>query len=321
MFVLHTKALYNLLRFNLEEDPSIPHEPWAVENLRALPLEEFFARLANYDIVLDRELFLRFAEDSDTPEDLVDLLLADSSDPESHDPLYLIVFELWRRLLPEKPSLSIFCDEFDHLIELYDRKELESDEPLQDALANLQEILDENADSGAQPQHIFLSVEEYCAHNIEDFLYDFISDLLDCGNAIYASELIDGFASYVPEPLWFEILRARFIASTDVSEANQLIAQVLKRDLDLPVLIEVLRFLAAAGDRALFVSTAKKAIPLLEMEEEFAELLAIVSDYYRLLDLDDLDEAVQRLMKKRKPLSEALDPSDPDLQTFVQMIQ
>ena len=87
MFVLHTKALYNLLRFNLEEDPSIPHEPWAVENLRALPLEEFFARLANYDIVLDRELFLRFAEDSDTPEDLVDLLLADSSDPESHDPL------------------------------------------------------------------------------------------------------------------------------------------------------------------------------------------------------------------------------------------
>jgi hypothetical protein len=318
--VLHTKALYNLLRFNLDEDPSIPHEPWAVENLRTLPIEELFFRLAEKGISLDRERFLHFGENCDTPEELTDLLLTDASDSALHDPVYLLVFELWRRLLPQKPSLSIFCDELDHLIELYDRAELESDEPLQDALANLQEIFDENADSGAPPREVFSSIEEYCAHDIEDFLYDFIADLFECGNTLYASELIEGFSPYVPEPLWFEILNARLLAISDIAAANRLVAQLLKKELDLPVLLEVLRFLATAGDRGLFVAAAKKAISRLETEEEFRELLTIVSDFYRLLDLDELEQAVQKFMKQRKSPSEALDPADPDLRAFAQMI-
>ena len=111
MFVLHTKALYNLIRFNVQEDGSIPHEPWAVEDLRPLPEETLFSRLGKLGIALDRARFVQFSEGCDTPEDLTDLLLDDAADEKMHDPIYLLLFELWRRFLPERPSLSIFCDE------------------------------------------------------------------------------------------------------------------------------------------------------------------------------------------------------------------
>lgn len=319
--MLQTKALYNLLRLNVQEDPSIPHERWAVEDLRKSSLEDLFSRLTSQGVFLEKELFLQFAEDSDTPEDLAEVLLADSSDPSLHDPLYLLIFEIWRRLIPQKTSLSIFCDELDRLIELYDQNGLGSDEPLQDALANLQEVFDENVDDGVDPKEIFSSIGKFCAHDIEDFLYDYISDVLDSGNPLYASELIDGFFPYIPDPVWFEILKARLVASTDVSEANLLIAQLLKKKLSLSPLLEILNFLATAGDKSLFVSAAKKAIPLLETEEEFQAMLVIVSDYYRLLDLDLLEESVQKIMKKRKSAPEILSPEDPDLHAFAQIIQ
>lgn len=125
--MLQTKALYNLLRLNAAEDPLIQAESWALEDLRALPLEELFARLNRRGVQLDRSRFLEFANKCDTPEDLTDLLLPDEED-KARDPFYLIVFELWRRLLPERPSLSIFCDELDYQIALYDQEQIESDE-------------------------------------------------------------------------------------------------------------------------------------------------------------------------------------------------
>ena len=319
--MLHTKALYNLLRFNLQEDPSIPHEPWAVEDLRPVPLEELFGRLKQNGLSLDRETFLPFAESADTPEELAEVLLADAVDPQIHDPLYLILFELWRRLLPEKPALSIFCDELDHRIALYDRNQLESDEQIQDALANLQEILDENADTGADPREIFASMEEDCAHDIESFLYDYISDLLDAGNRLYASELIEGFFPYVPEPIWFDLLSARLLFFTDIAEANARIAQILEQKPELSLLFALLQCLSNAGDHSLFVTAAKQAIPLLETEGEFQEMLSLVAHHYRLLDLESLEQAIQTLMQKRKDPSTLLAPEDPDLKAFAQIIQ
>lgn len=319
--MLHTKALYNLLRFNIRDDPTLPHEPWAVEDLRSLSIEELFARLAQKNVSLNRDKFISFAENSDTPEQLTEILLPDATDSKFNDSLYLILFELWRRLLPERPALSIFCDELDHRIELYDQNLLLSDEPIQDILANFQEILDENADAGIEPQHAFSSIEDYCAHDIESFLYDYISDLLDAENPLYASDLIDGFAPYVPEPIWFDILRIRLLSFTDIPEANRLAVKILKKNPDLSVLLEVLGFLSTAGDRTLFVAAVKQAIPLLETEEDFRELLALVSDYYRLLDLESLELAIQKLMQRRRPHSETLDQNDPDLKAFAQIIQ
>ena len=42
---LKGKALFNLLRISRQEDPSIRAEPWQVEDLRNLSIEELLSRL------------------------------------------------------------------------------------------------------------------------------------------------------------------------------------------------------------------------------------------------------------------------------------
>lgn len=318
---LHTKALYNLLRLNLIEDDSIQCEPWQIEDLRLVLTDELLQKFSELGVFLDKEQFIVYSDNCDTPEDLAEFLFADYKDPKIHDQLYLLVFELWRRLLPEKQSLSIFCDELDHLIFAYDRGELESDEPLQDGLANLEEILDENADIGAEPTDVFQSLCEYCAHDIESFLYDFISEQIDAHNELYASELLEGFYPYMTDLRWFDFLRARLLSYQDIAEANHVIAHLMNElgqhpDLDLQ--IEVLRFMVNTGDRNLFVQLVHQTLPLLKTEEDFLELLEIVADYYRRLDQEELEDSIQKIMERRghrEPLQE-LDFSDPDLIAF-----
>lgn len=306
--MLQTKALYNLLRLNAAEDSSVKADPWALEDFRALSLEELFSRLENYKVQLNKSAFHQFADSCDTPEELADLLLPDEVSEKKRDPFYLIIFELWRRLLPEKQSLSIFCDELDHRIALYDQGHLESDELIQDALANLLEVLDENADSGADPEDIFTAICDYCAHDLESFLYDYIADLLDSGNSLYASELIEGFSPYVTEPLWFDFLRVRLLAFTDIGDANLAMHRLLEGELELPLLLEMIRFLSANGEHELFSLAVKKALPLIASHEEWTDVMAMVADYYRRLDEDNMEQTIQRIIDKRK--AGPITPSD-----------
>lgn len=309
--MLQTKALYNLLRLNAANDPSVRAEPWALENLRVLPLKELFSRLKAMGAKLDKETFLEFAANCDTPEELTEILSPDEDSEQ--DAFYLIVFELWRRLVPEKQSLSIFCDELDSRISLYDQEEMENDEPIQDALANLLEVLEENSDTGSAPVEVFVAISNYCANDIESFLYDYITDLLDHGSSTYASELIEGFTPYMTEPLWFDFLRARLLAFSDVDEANLIIQRLLQAELEIALLFEILQFIASSGEKKLFLQGVKKVLPLLKTQDELLEILAIVAEYYRLLDEDALEEAVQRRIDRRKKRTGKLDSEDEDL--------
>lgn len=308
--MVQTKALYNLLRLNAAEDPSVRAEPWALEDLRKVSLEDLLGRLNKAKIALDKKTFLAFAEQCDTPEELVDLLLDEETDPQMQDALYLVLFELWRRFLPEKPSLSIFCDELDHQIFLYEQNLLESDEMIQDGLANLQEILDEYADVGTDPQEAFQLIAEYFAHDLESFLYDYITDLLDAGTTVYASELIDGFASSVQEPIWFTFLKARLLSFTDIHETNRLIHQILDQNDDLSLLLEVLHFLTQNGEQSLFARTVKKILPHLKEQEELLEVLEAMADYYSRLDQDRMERTVQGWIDQKKVASGQLQPTD-----------
>ena len=318
--MLQTKALYTLLRMQAAEDPSVKAEKWALENLREAKTEELFSRLRKHKIELDKTSFVQFAESWDTPEDLAELLLPEE-DEEAFDPLYLLLFELWRRLVPEKQSLSIFGDELDFLIGQYDREVLESDEPVQDALANLLEILDENADAGAPPQEVFSAIGDYCAHDLEAFLIDYISEILDSGNEAYAAELIEGFSPYVSDPNWFDFLRARLVSSKDIGEANEILRGLLEqKKTDPALLMETLQFLAGGGDHSLFISAVKKMLPLLQTQEELLDLMEIAADYFHRLDQDSVEAAIQKLLKKRKSAEGPINPSDPDVKTLQQLL-
>jgi hypothetical protein len=319
--MLQTKALYNLLRLNAAEDATVDAEPWALENLREIPEEELFARLKNKGIELDIHTFLQFTETTDTPEGLSEILLSDIAEEKEQDALYLIIFELWRRLLPERPSLSIFCDELDYQIALYDQNPKMSDEHIQDCLANLIEILDENVDTGVEPGEIFVSISNFCAHDLESFLYDYIADLLDNGSQLYASELLEGFSPYINDPIWFNFLRARLISFTDIGKANAMIHQMIEEDLPLDLLLEILSFLVEAGEHELFVATFKKILPLLKSEEELSEILEMGAEFFTRLDQDQHAEEIQNLLQQRQELSGPLHFPNQDLSAFEQILK
>lgn len=310
------RALYNSLRMNWIMEPASEVESWQVEDYRSMPTDELFERLEDKDIRLEKSSFIAFADTVDSPEDLAEALLAEAADDAKlYDQVYLVIFELWRRLFPEKPSLSIFCDELDYQIHLYDRGQLESLEPMEDALANLLVILDENTDQGADPHDAFDCISQYCANDIESFLHDFISEQIDNDNIPYATELLDGFKNYVHEPRWFEFLRARLISSTDPSEGMRIVKKLIsdkKAQPDLEFNFEVLAFLVTYGDRETFEFLVMKTAELLQVEEDFQTLLSICVDFYHRLDRDHIEKALQHILSTRSkhPPEKFLDPQD-----------
>lgn len=300
---LQTKALYNLLRLNREKDPTLVCEEWQIENLRAVSLEELFSRLKKAGLILDKERFQSFAEECDSPEDLAELLLEHHADPKQHDKMFLLLFECWRRLIPERPSLSIFCDELDHRIFQYDAGLLESDEPIQDMLAELRELFAENEDAGVEKEKILASIDEYSAYDLTGFLIDYISELLDDENYLYAAELIDQFAPFVQEGAWFDFLKARTIAAADPIETNRLMLEILEKDVEPELLFDMLAVQSAFGELPLFLAIVKKLLPLLTTDEEFQDLLDSSAEYFRLRDRDDLETEMKALLAKQLPLN------------------
>jgi hypothetical protein len=299
---LHTKALYNLLRYNYLDDPSIFCEAWQVEDLRALGMEELFLRLSNFGVSLDKRHFILYAEDCDNPEDLAECLIVDKNSAVKQDQIYLLIFELWRRLLPEKLSLSVFCDELDRRIYLYDKGTLESSELLEDAVANLLDILDENIDEGSAPKEVFLSVSGYCAHDLESFLYDYIADQIDEGNEAYAGDLIEDFYQFLTNWRWFDFLRVRLVAKTDILLANDIIKKIIldeNESPDVDLSLEILKFMVQEGDPDLFVQLARLTISNLKIEADLLELLETIAEFYRRLDEEEKDALIQKIIDKR----------------------
>jgi hypothetical protein len=323
---MNRRALYNSLRMNWVLDPSLKVQAWQVEDYRALPLGNLFERLEDMEIRLDKSSFVSYSDSFDDPEDLTESLLSDSSeDMNSQDQIYLIIFELWRRLLPEKPCLSILCDELDHQIHLYDQGQLTNGEGIADALANLQVILDENTDEGADPKEAFDYINSGCANDVESFLDDFISDKIDDCNYSYATELLDGFGIYVTDTKWFEFLRARIVAVSDPDEAVNIVKGLIhdkKQDPDLEFNFEVLSFLVSMGDRETFEHLIKQTVSLLEVEEDFQALISISADFYHRLDREEIEKALQLLLKERKKLNldKEFDVRDPHFATFFNIL-
>lgn len=323
---LKGKALFNLLRISLLEEKK-PEEiqAWQIEDLRKLTIEELFSRLKRMSLILDEPSFYLYAENCETPEELADLFCGDEESQEKRDQVYLPVFELWRRLIKDKFCLSIFCDELDHWIELYDRGEVKNEEPLQKVLSLLEDILDEAFDEGVDAKQILKEVAGYCAHDLEQFLIDYITDQIVKRRATYASELIDAFSDYSSDPTQFKLLRASMIALSDLETANRLYAQLLEELYESPDLEMALRLaeqLIHHGHLQLFWKAAKCALSLVKTEEELQILLVMIAEYYRCRDKEEDERQIQALLDSRTslPLSSPVQKTDPaliDLATLV----
>ncbi|MBA2727012.1 MAG: hypothetical protein H0U49_02425 [Parachlamydiaceae bacterium] len=301
---IERRALYNLMRMNWLLDPTLPAEPWQVEDYRALPTITILERLNLHDIVLDKDNFVAYAEQVDSPEELVDMFIGDSEvDIATQDKIYLLVFELWRRLVTDRPCLSVFCDELDHQIYLYDNDKSDTNiESLQDVVASLQTILDENTDNGVDATEVFASICTGCANDIESFLYDYISDNLDHGNEAYASDLVDGFINYVKDVKWFDFLRVRLAVLQNHPDAQRFLQQLLEHyssDKDLEFNMELLSFMVQHVGKEPFIKLIKKTLPLIVTEEDFQDLMTLCIDFHHFLDLESKEQALQKLLRRR----------------------
>lgn len=296
------RAFYHLLRMNWLEDQSIPVKKWQVEDLRSCTIKDLFDRLHFLAISIDKQHFFEYAEAVSTPEELAEVLCLEEKNEEKFEQIYLLVFELWRKLLPEKQSLSIFCDELDYLIDAYEQKQFVKEEILQEALADLERFLDEYVDKGIDPKQIFAEVSEYCAHDLESFIFDYISDQLE-EDSLYASELIEGFRLYVEDAKWFDFLRFRIMLETNTSEAETMLERLLEQlqeQPDLALLIEISRFLIDKGMMHLFLQTIRQARPLIQTEEDLKYLFEVSAEFFRLLNQEEIQKKVHSLLKSRE---------------------
>jgi len=319
------RALFNLLLMNWQENPSLDVEPWQIEDYRDVPLEELFSRLDKLGIPLNDEQFTLYAEKCGSPEELAETLWV-RGDFQKFDRAYLLLFELWRRLLPEKQSLSIFCDELDVLIDQYDLGTLEEEEPLQNALSDLQKVLDEHADQGEGGTQVFREISLFCAHDLESFIYDYASEQIDEGEGIYASELVDGYAPYIRNQTWFTFLRIRLLDESSPDDAKEMLVGLLehlREEPDFELLLEIARYLVNQGAIVHFRQAIHQARDWIRTEQDFQELLAISCEFYRLLDREEETHAMADMLKQRQgnTLEKAISVNDKGLQEYYQLFE
>jgi hypothetical protein len=319
---LEKKALYNLLRLNWRVDPSLEVEAWQVANLRDASMEKIFEELGELGIAMDEATFGAYADECDTPEELADLLTEEETDIRREDHIYLLLFELWRRLAPEKQSLSIFCDELDHLIDRYDREEEVPE--LEDALVYLQDILADNVDEGVDVKEVAARLGTFLASDLEDFLHDYISEQIDEGHMDYASDLLEEFAPFMTDERWADLLQMRIWSATEPGQAHQALENLLsylKDEPDLDLLLEIAHHAIHVGDDTLFKHLIEVTVPLLEVESDLVALLERCATYCESTGACDLSEEIEQMLfsRDRDPLAPLID-EDSFLRRLCQLI-
>lgn len=301
---LRGKSLYNLLRIKHNNNPKGQVLSWQIEDLRELTLATLFTRLGKLGILFDKRSFIEKAQQFDNPEDLTSHLWAKKG--EGRAKCYLLLFELWRRLLPENLPLSLFCDQLDCLIEAYDRKSLVEIDQLQEALESLEDILDNAVGKEGTAEEVFLYVCSYSAHDLEGFILDCIADQIMEENYVCASELLDGFSSYVINKKRFESLRICLFLSIDTPSASLMFErflEYLQEEPDFEALLILMDYLVYRGNREFFFKVVKQALFSLQTEEEFQDVLEMMAEYYHYMDLEEEEKRISQISNARVDFS------------------
>lgn len=303
----HGRAYYNSLQLAGRDCHDKDVQSWQVENYRLIETETLFERLEGLDITLDREGFVLYSKSVESPHELMLNLVPNDASALLQEKVFLLVFELWRRFVTEKLSLSVFCDEFDHQIELYEQGDVD-DELLGVMLARLESILDGSVDQEQSPIEVFKLVKTFFAHNFEDFLYDFCTHLIDIDRRTLASEMIEGYYDYIEDKPWFDFLRMRMLAEEDLVEADEVIARFFVNMMDTPNFelgLELLEFLAKAGKSQLFYNIYQTIVPLVQTEDDFKQMLKTVASFYSDVDFEMEHDFVHKLLSERSDIDPA----------------
>ncbi len=299
------RALFNLLqlRYKGQELPSSV-ESWQVEDYTKLSIAQLFSRLGKLGLSLNEASFLRAAEEVENPESLLQSL-ASKEESKIKLEIYLVIFELWKKLLPDRKPLSILCDALDHEIErLKSQKQFDS-EILQEILLDLQYLFERAVDDGYIPEKVFIIINSYLAHNLEAFLYGYIKNQLDEENETEASEWIDGFYRYVPNKIALDFLKFRLLHISDSHDALKMIDPLIEKILEgsaRKIAFDLLEFLSRFGSSEHFIESFKRLVPIIKTEKDFIDMLSIAGDFYQGLDKEIEESQIRDLIASRKDI-------------------
>jgi hypothetical protein len=310
---LATKALYNSLRMSVCQDPSISAKTWQVEDLRKSSLEDLFSRLEKFAISMDKFGFVSYTDEYDSPEEFVEDLVAENSyTAEEIDQIYLLVFELWRRLSPERQSISLVADELDYQIFSFDNGDLERRECLDDAIASFYEALQKAQDaSDLSPLELFAAVCEHCANDITSFLYDYISELLDTQELSYASELLQQFYPFLSEKYRFDFLICRLTSFESMRQAGQMVKELFmenKERLDATLCFEILEMVSKGSDAQFFKEMLVFTLQKIDSYDDLAELYEIAREFFESNGMREKKQQIEAFMSQQGqvPFDEAI---------------
>lgn len=293
------KAHYNLLRIHAQDDK----ESWETYDYRRLETDSLLKQLCICSLPFETVAqFEHAAHVYASPEEMAAAYLQPTQDQE-----FLLLFELWRRHLPDKRTVSIFCDELDHQITSYYQGE--DHEELLDTLEYLQQILDDNADSGVDSADILPTLQASSCHDLEAFLYDYTHTQLQEEEYELVAELLGGFYPYLSDPQWFDYLAARLALAQHAEEGHQTLEQLVMRVDDVALALELLEFLAESEKEVLFAQLAQRTVDLLTTEGDLLDFLDICSLLYD-------EELFQDLQRPDIDAETALDPKDKALRSL-----
>ncbi len=259
MHDMATKAIYNNILFcnqHPDLDPSLATiSEWKKKNWREVPLEALFRELSELGVEFDKAHFLVWADESDSPEDLLILITPDEveeGDTEYLDRLYLIIFELWRRLIPERRPLSIIGDDIDHALIAYESLWHEEDEMAQISIREqlirlfleytrlLQATCDQYQENEevddildlqryTTPAHaIFAMTQPFFVHDISRSLFDFILEELSHDTYPDLMPLVEGIMPFILPSTWSMCMKAHILWYEEDERAMALAKDALK---------------------------------------------------------------------------------------------
>lgn len=209
------RGFYNTLLFSSSE----VKEKWQIEDYTKLSVDQLLKRLFKENIHVNESSLKEYMQNAESPEDLTDILCQEEEGSASFEKTYLVIFELWKRLEPNKESLSIFCDKLDHLIHAYDEGQTVAEELIK-ALTDLMKIFEDMCASGLSQKETYELFSSYLAQDLETFIYDFLSDLIEAGEKTLAFDFIFGLYDFLEDKLALDLLKTtvNLIENPDCSE-------------------------------------------------------------------------------------------------------
>jgi hypothetical protein len=298
------RSKFNLLKYKKRENPNLEVKDWEILDYNNLSIDDLFSNLKGLGFNFTPEIVIELASQGEE----LDTICFEKYGPKEVDEeilenAYLNLFEIWRRLLPNHKSISIFANDFDEFIDAYEKGEVTGSEAL---FNELFDILDESVDEGMEPKGVFKELSNYLGHDLESFLICYIFDLIEHDNETLALRYLDNIYTYIQGNLWLDFFRIKLLKGAlpeDVTAITYRFLDKLKLHFDPELGFEVLYYLIETGHKEIFKKTYKEFLKEIKTQDEFREMLEILHAFFSLNEQNKEENLVKELIENRKKMS------------------